>query len=226
MHQGRLPNAVNNVKLRHSMPDHYHVLAEELWPLASMLREVLQYFPSPEGRPLEDISGLIEKMNHVLKQNIGDLAKASDNLTAEVLAKEYATREAIRQAVSRIEEPLLNMVTCYHSFWKRPFPVGLEDGQMLFTAILRKPVEEYLEQLEMILFTINNPDEASERYGIDRIELKAIFHIEDVVNTFHKWLNRSRGRGKGIGKKGLFALLFALSAGFAMAFLAVTRSDK
>lgn len=211
---------------QYRLPDHYHILAEELSPLTVMLREVLQYYPSPEGKPLEDISELIDEMNRVLKQNIEGLAAAAHNLTAEVLAKEYAPRETIHQAVARIEEPLLNMMSCYHDFWKRPFPAGLEEGQMLFTDILKKPVEEYLEQLETIMFAINNPGEASEKYGIDRIELKAIFHIEDAVNAFHKWFKKTYGSGKKTVRKGLWILLLALSAGFTVAFLSTIKPDK
>lgn len=226
LYQERLPNTVNNMELQHPLPDHYHVLAEELGLLTVMLREVLQYYPSPDGKPLDDISGLIEEMNRVLKQNIEDLAKATDNLTAEVLINEYVPGETIRQAVARIEEPLLNMLTCYHDFWKRPFPVGLEEGQMLFTAILRKPVEEYLGQLEKILFIIENPHKTSEKYGISSVNLKTAFDIEDVVNTFREWLKGSHAHGKKISRKGLWVLLFALSAGFAVAFLSATRPDK
>jgi len=226
LHQERLPNTVNNMESQHPLPDHYHVLAEELGPLTVMLREVLQYYPSPEGKPLEDISGLIDEMNHVLKQNIEGLVTATDNLTTEILAKEYAPRETVRRAVTRIEEPLLNMITCYHDFWKRPFPAGLEEGQMLFTAILKKPVEEYLEQLEMILFIIDNPGEASEKYGINSIELKTVFHIEDAVNAFHRWLKKTHGSGKKTVRKGLWILLLALSAGFAVAFLSTIKQDK
>ena len=226
LHQEHLLNTVNNMKSQHPLPDHYYVLAEELSPLTVMLREVLQYYPSPEGKPLEDISGLIDEMNRVLKQNIEGLVTATDNLTAEVLAKKYAPRETIRQAVTRIEEPLLNMIACYHDFWKRPFPVGLEEGQMLFTAILKKPVEEYLEQLEMILFTIDNPGEASEKYGINSIALKTVFHIEDTVNAFHGWLKKTHGSGIKTGRRGLWILLLALSAGFAVAFLSIMKPDK
>ncbi|OPY77316.1 MAG: hypothetical protein A4E64_01170 [Syntrophorhabdus sp. PtaU1.Bin058] len=226
LHQKRLPDKVNNMKSQYPLPDHYHILAEELGPLTVMLREVLQYYPSPEGKPLEDISGLIDEMNHVLKQNIEGLVTATHNLTAEVLAKEYVPRETIRQAVAQIEEPLLNMIGCYHDFWKRPFPAGLEEGQMLFTDILKKPVEEYLGQLEMILFTINNPGEASDKYGIDRIELRTVFHIEDAVNAFHRWLKKTHRSGKKTVRKGLWILLFALSAGFTVAFLSTIKPGK
>ena len=184
------------------------------------------YYPSPEGQPLEDISGLIEEMNRVLKQNIKSLVRATDNLTTKVLMKEYAPRETIRQAVVLIGEPLLNMITCYHDFWERPFPAGLEEGQMLFTAVLRKPVEEYLKQLERTLFTINNPDEASEKYGTSRIELETVFHIEDEVSSFLEWLNKPHEAEKKSSRKGLWVLLLALSAGFTIAFLSTIKSDK
>ena len=216
----------NSMELQHSLPDHYHVLAEELGPLTAMLREVLQYYPSPDGKPLEDISGLIEEMNRVLEQNIRSLAKATDSLAAEVLVDGHVPRETIRQVVAGIEEPLLNMITSYYDFWERPFPVGMEDGQALFTAILRKPVEEYLGQLERILFIIENPHKTSGRYDISRVDLKTAFDIEDVVNTFHEWLKRPHEQGKSVNRKGLWVLLLALSAGFALAFLSTTRSDK
>lgn len=191
-----------------------------------MLREILQYHPSPEGRPLEDISGLIDEMNHVLRQNFETLASATDNLTSEVLRKENVPGETVRLATARIEEPLLNMLNSYHDFWKRPFPHGLEEGQMLFTAILRKPIEEYLKELEGFMFVINNPDDAPEKYGTDMIGLKTVFNIEDEVKTFHEWLKRPCRSGKKIGRKGLWALLLALSAGFAAVFLTMSKPEK
>jgi hypothetical protein len=234
MHRKKAPNMFKykticcgeNMELQNPLPDHYHILAEELRPLDIMLREVLMYYPSPEGRPLEGISALIDEMNGILKQNFEALASATDNLTTEVLLKRHAPRETVRQAVALIEEPLLNMLTSYHDFWKRPFPPGLEEGQILFTDILRKPVEEYLKQLENVLSVIDSPEEAPGKYDAGIIELKTVFNIRDEVNAFHEWLKKTRRPEKKIVGKGLWILLFALSAGFAMAFLAATKPDK
>ncbi|MBP6940691.1 MAG: hypothetical protein KBB65_02865 [Syntrophorhabdaceae bacterium] len=214
------------MELQRPLPDHYHILAEELRPIDVMLREVLMYYPSPEGRPLEGISALIDEMNGILKKNFEALTSATVDLTTEVLLKGHAPRETVKEAVARIEEPLLNMLASYHDFWKRPFPPGQEDGQALFTNILRKPVEEYLKQLENVLSFIDNPGETPGKYDAGIIDLKSVFDIGGEVNAFHEWLTKTSKPEKKIAAKGLWVLLFALSAGFAMAFLAVTKSGE
>lgn len=214
------------MKSPNPLPEHYHTLAEELGPITAMFREVLQYYPSPDGKPLEDISELIDEMNHALKKNFEALISATGSLMTEVLLKENVPQEAVRQAAVRIEETLSSMLISYHDFWKRPFPHGLEDGQALFTAVIRKPLEEYLTQLERFLSAINDPDRRPQQYIADMINLKAVFDVKDEVNAFHTWLKRPRRPEKRIAEKGLLALLLALAAGFAAAFLALSKPGK
>jgi len=191
-----------------------------------MFHEVLQYYPSPDGKPLEDISELIDEMNRVLKKSFEALISTTGDLMTEVLLKADVPRETVRQAAARIEETLSSMLASYHDLWKRPFPHGLEEGQALFTAVLRKPLEEYLNQLERFLSAINDPDQRPRQYIADMIDLKAVFDVEDEVNAFHAWLKRSRRPEKRIAEKGLLALLLALAAGFAAVFLVLSKPGK
>lgn len=185
---------------------HYATLATNLKPLIRKIEQVFINKALPSGHPwgdLQDATAMFGSAGDSLSATI----VALNGLNDSVFTASNPSDESVRQAVVRLETPLDNVLKAFRTFWERPFPVGLEQGQYLASAILERPLRQLLQVLEKVVMTIDDPAGAVAQYGTASFNLNVVFQAEEEAERFEEWCrnmkqnsdNRSQGGGFGLG---------------------------
>lgn len=101
----------------------------ELDEIIDLLRDGLALRPAPEGRPFHDLETA--------------LAGAGDYFEELRRISRFRGRLSGNDLLDLAKE----MVRAYHRLWSSPFPTGLATGQILFSAILERPMRDLLHGL-------------------------------------------------------------------------------
>lgn len=137
--------------------------AKELAPIILVLRNGLIQRPTPEGTPHFDLQSALESAENYF-HSVRELGEAGGNLSADDLLK---TAEG--------------MVAGYHCLWERPFPLGLEKGQILAAAVLERPMRDLLRGLERLVDQAEHDDLPAEPL----LTLDA----DEEAERFNNWLD-------------------------------------
>lgn len=133
---------------------------DDLQPIIDILDDALLNRPEPIGEPHFDIDSAIFSAY--------DYSYALEELSNE--DKELDSWD--------FEHLIQNMANGYKEFWERPFPEGQEVGQILFSAILEKPMRDLLRNLRKIL----------REEGFDNSKPLICLDADKEVEAFNLWL--------------------------------------
>ena len=106
--------------------------SNELSGIAQILQKALLERPTPKGLPYLDLDEAIDS-THEFFESLQDLAYSSTELTTQDL-----------------RHLAQGMAKGYTTLWHRPFPYGLEEGQMMLSQVLEKPIRNLLRALSDI----------------------------------------------------------------------------
>jgi hypothetical protein len=164
--------------------------AAELQTVITRLRRGLIDRPTPEGPPHPDLAAAISPASDTYFGGLQSLAPGTPELPLDLL----------NQAVEK-------MVEGCHLLWERPFPPGLEMGQILYAAILERPMRDLLRVLE---------EEGGSLVASDRQQRTLAIEAGEELARFNAWfdglparqrLGLSPARGCGLGALAVSFLL-------------------
>ena len=148
--------------------DQVQTVDAELQDVIDLLRKGLIQRPTPEGLPHPDLSAAISPASDTYFGGLQSLESDSPDLSFDHL----------KQAVEK-------MVAGYHLLWERPFPHGLEMGQILYAAILERPMRELLKVLE---------EERASLVADGRRQRTLVIEAEEELARFNVWFDELPAR--------------------------------
>jgi len=190
---------------------HYMTLAACLKPL---IREIEQVFINkipPSGNPWVDFQEASDMFGSAMESLSATIA-ALNGLNEIVFAATNPSDESVRQTVARVKYPLDNVLNAFRTFWGRPFPVGLEQGQYLASAIMERPLRQLLQVLEQVVMSIDDPAGAVARYGTASFDLEVVFQAEEEAQRFEEWCQNIKQNTDNKPKGGGFGLVALLAS--------------
>lgn len=107
----------------------FNFSTDDLDEIIEILEKGLALRPEPAGRPFYDLETAMAAANDYF-QKLRDVDNCRGRLSGSDLL-DLAT----------------GMIEGYHRLWESPFPKGLEAGQILFSAILERPMRDLLRGL-------------------------------------------------------------------------------
>lgn len=173
------------------VPPAYQILARELKPVLAKLRDGFVKRPAPAGLPYTDIEQALSD-NWERLSNCPGAMTASVNNMGKVVSQADATDYAISQVVGKVGKEVDELISAYHDMWCRPFPDGLEKGQILISAVFERMLRTLLDSFEQIVMVVQEPREAVVRYGTSTINLATVFQADEEIAEFNSWLNSIR----------------------------------
>ncbi|WP_386689911.1 hypothetical protein [Lonepinella sp. MS14437] len=146
----------------------FNLNSDDLQPVIDILDEALLNRPEPIGIPHYDIDSAIASAR--------EYSDAIDELSDPDIQLDAWDLQHLAQS----------MANGYKEFWESPFPIGLETGQILFSAILEKPMRELSRNLKKILRNLEI-DDNNPLINID---------AEKEVDAFNEWLETTQTTNK------------------------------
>jgi len=113
---------------------------------------------------------------------------SSHNRLGQNLCWENATDDQICQAVEEVQSIIEELVEIYRSLWQRPFPPGVEKGQILCSAVIERIMRTMLEHFEQAVFVVEKPKEAVARFGSVEVHLQLVLEADKKIEAFNQWL--------------------------------------
>lgn len=182
--------------------------------IAADLRRAFVDRPVPSGSPREDVFDTAHEFADFLCACLRPIAEASNDLFDRLLPQDV-DESSINAGVVKLHLALAELVNNYHKLWRRPFPPGMEMGQILLSAVFERLMRDYLDALEDVL-------DSMERAGVSEAEKPQItleMRADEELARLQAWLEqtalaqrRDLVRSKGVG-------LGALAAAFGLGWL-------
>jgi len=168
-------------------------VARELKLVISKLRDGFIKRQAPAGLPHADIHQALGGCWDRLSNCPGALSVAVNNL-GNILSRENAADSSVSRAVGEVDKEVDRLVSAYHDLWRRPFPSGLEKGQILTAAVFERLMRTLLDSFEQLVMAIDEPGEAIARYGTTTINLAIVLQVDEEIAEFNSWLDSLRGK--------------------------------
>lgn len=150
------------------------ITEEVLQETISKLYNAFVDCPTADGKPYDDLESAMKSLEDFI-----------------------AVTQKMAQAVGSVDESFLEnidlLVSAYHEFWRRPFPVGFESGQKVSSAIMERALRNMLKTFEGLTqdnCNANNPIEIdlipiaeAERFNDWAEGLPAVSDMDSNGNT-------------------------------------------
>jgi hypothetical protein len=112
----------------------------------------------------------------------GPLNIGAVNNIGKMIAQENAADYAIPRGVGEVGKEVDNLVGAYHDLWRRPFPTGLEKGQILTAAVFERLMRTLLDSFEQ------EPRAAIAKYGSTTINLSIVLQANRRVQPLAQFV--------------------------------------
>ena len=132
---------------------------DELPPVVQVLKDALVRRPIPDGVPCYDLRTALDCCDEYFC-GIRAISEADANFSSDDLL-----------------DAVESMAAGYHSLWACRFPLGLEVGQPLFSAVLERPMRDLVRVLEPC------QAEDGDDFPFEMVTLDA----EDELKCFNSW---------------------------------------
>lgn len=143
----------------------FDLILDDLLPVIQILENALNHRPIPQGLPHYDLEGAISS------------ASAYSYALSSLNGKEHLNSQTLI-------EMALGLKKGYHDLWERPFPIGLEEGQALFSAILEQPMKQMIQEFrKMVSITSIEQHNYTPRITFD---------ADYEVKMFNLWLDKMK----------------------------------
>lgn len=176
-------------------PQYYSQVATEISELNMVIGHGLSHRPHPDGIPWE-IPGQVSQLLEEMLDLIDALCRGFESFAACILAADADPTDAeIRQAFQRVASPVRRLLQVHHTLWQRPFPTGLEPGQVLLAEIMQRPLRDVLAMFERMLAVIDDPASALDADGSLTIRFHLHLEADREVKAFTRWCRNVREAG-------------------------------
>lgn len=178
-------------------------MKENLNAIAADLRRAFIDRPVPEGIPREDVFDTTRHFLDLLCDRLRSMVDVSNDLFDRLLPQ-GAAEPAMNASFTALRAAVAELIDSYHTLWRRPFPSGLEMGQILLSAAFEKPMRDYLTALENVLNATSKAEAGRAEQPVLSLELQ----IDEELARLQTWLEQTalaqrremvRSRGFGLG---------------------------
>jgi len=195
-------------------PDNLDLLKGGLTDVVASFRRAFIERPFPEGEPRSDVFIAAEEFLDLLGESIPPLVRASNDLFDRLLPQGVGGKE-LNAGIDALRQAAAKLVDVYHDLWRRPFPPGLEMGQILLANVFERLLRDYLRALEQTLSSL----EKSSIGEPSQAEMMVTLEIDEEAARLNDWLERTAvmQRRELVSAKGFG--LGALAVSFALGWL-------
>ena len=171
-----------------TVPPHYHVAARELRKVIKVLQDAFVNRPVPAGSPYYGIDGALACVNDRIVKAVDQLGGPFDRLGA-LLAMKTVAESVMSSAVADVEKAIVRLVDSYHGVWRFPFPAGLEQGQILVSAVVEQILRKIMAGLELMIDVVDHPEMVVPRNGSARVDLNINIAPGPEMAELQRWVN-------------------------------------
>lgn len=143
----------------------FDLILDDLLPVIQILENALKHRPTPQGLPHFDLESAISS------------ASAYSYALQALTGKEHLRSQDLIELA-------LGLKQGYHDLWERPFPIGFEEGQRLFSAMLERPMTQMIQEFKKMTSITS---EAEHNYTP-----KITFEAEYETKMFLLWLDKMK----------------------------------